>query len=142
MTDWLVWLLRLAGAGLILLAIVHIPMARHLKWGEEARRMSLTNASIFHVHTFFICVVLVLMGAPALLAPQIFLDRSPAGLWMTWSFAVFWALRMLVQWFVYPSAMWRGKRAETIMHVAFSFVWLALTLLFAVCGLVQAGQLQ
>ena len=85
MTDWLVWLLRLAGAGLILLAIVHIPMARHLKWGEEARRMSLTNASIFHVHTFFICVVLVLMGAPALLAPQIFLDRSPAGLWCSGS---------------------------------------------------------
>ncbi len=141
MTDWLTLLLRLAGAGLITLAVAHLPMGHYLNWKEEARRMSAANASIFHVHTFFICAVLVLIGVPAILAPQIFLVRSLAGAWITWSLAAFWMLRAFTQWFIYPTALWRGKRSETIMHVVFSFVWPGLTALFAVCGLVQIGRI-
>src|SRR5262249_53526149 len=36
-------LLRLAGAGLILLAILHVPMSKRLMWREEGARMSLVN---------------------------------------------------------------------------------------------------
>ena len=64
MKDALTILLRVAGAGLILLAGLHLPIGRHLKWREEAARLSPVNASIFHVHTFFICFVLVMMGLP------------------------------------------------------------------------------
>jgi hypothetical protein len=135
-------LLRVAGVGLIVLALAHIPMGRHLKWGDEARRMSEANASIFHVHTFFICTGLVLMGLPALLAPRMFLTPTLAGAWITWSIAAFWALRLMVQWFVYPSSLWRGKKLETSMHILFTFVWLGLTALFSLCGLVQIGRLQ
>jgi hypothetical protein len=141
MIELLEPLLRVAGAGLILLALAHIPMGVHLKWKEDAVRMSDANASIFHVHTLFICVGLVLMGLPALLAPQLFLVRTLAGAWMTSSIAVFWALRSFVQWFVYPSSLWRGKRLETALHIGFSFVWLGLTVLFAACALVQLGRL-
>lgn len=141
MTLWLEPLLRITGIGLIVLAFAHIPMGRYLKWTDEARRMSLANTSVFHVHTFFICAGLVLMGMPALLAPQMFVARSLAGAWITWSLAAFWLLRLLAQFFVYPTALWRGKRAETVMHVVLSAVWLGLTLLFAACGLVQIGRL-
>lgn len=141
MIDTLAILLRVAGAGLILLAVLHIPISRHLRWREESARMSLTSASVFRVHTFFICVVLVLMGLPALMAPQIFLERSSAGAWLTWSMAFFWGLRLLVQFFVYPSELWRGKRFETAMHVWFSLVWMSLAVVFALCGLVQLGRL-
>lgn len=129
--------LRAAGAGLILLAFVHIPIARQLKWREESARMSPANASIFGVHAFFICLVLVLMGLPALVAPQLFLEPSAGGAWASWSYATFWAARMLAQWFVYPSHLWRGKALETRMHVLFSVIWMALTALFGYCGGLQ-----
>lgn len=136
--DTLTPLLRGAGVGLILLAALHVPIARHLKWREDAQRLSPVNRNIFRVHAFFICVVLVIMGLPCLLEPAVFLEHSRAGAWLSWSLAVFWAIRLYCQWFVYESALWRNKRFETWMHWWFTLVWTALTALFAVCGMWQA----
>ena len=142
MIDILNILLRIAGAGLILLAILHIPMSRRLNWREDGGRMSPVNASIFRVHTWFICFVLVMMGLPCLLEPGAFLEASRAGAWMAWSFSGFWILRLFFQWFVYPRELWSGKRMETILHVWFTIVWASLAMLFATCGLWQAGWFQ
>lgn len=139
MIETLSILLQLAGAGLILLAILHIPIGRRLKWREDAERLSAVNASIFHVHTFFICVVLVMMGLPCLLDPRVFLDKSRAAAWLSWSFAAFWIIRLYFQWFVYRADLWQGKRMETFMHWCFTFIWMALATLFSLCGLWQAG---
>jgi len=141
MTDLLNVLLRIAGTGLIALALLHFPMATKLKWGEDAARMSPMNASVFHVHTFFVCLVLVMMGLPCLIQPEIFLVPSKAGSWVTWSIATFWALRLYCQFFVYRADLWRGKRMETSMHILFSCIWTALTALFTTCGLLQTGLL-
>ena len=132
-------LLRVAGAGLILLSLVHIPIGRHLQWREDAARLTPVNASIFHVHAFFICVMLVIMGLPCLLDPRVFLEPTRAGAWLSWSFAAFWAIRLYCQWFVYQADLWRNKRFETAMHACFTLIWVALTALFTACGLCQAG---
>ena len=134
-------LLRVAGAGLILLAILHVPIGRHLNWREDALRLTPVNASIFRVHAFFICLVLVMMGLPCLFEPSVFLQRTRAGAWLSWSFAGFWTVRLYCQWFVYEAHLWRAKRLETVMHWWFSFVWAALAVLFTACGLCQAGRL-
>ena len=134
-------LLQIAGMGLLLLAFLHIPIGKQLKWSEDAKRLSPVNESIFHVHTFFICVVLVMMGLPCLLEPSIFLEKSRTAAWLTWSVSGFWALRLYFQWFVYQADLWRGKRMETAVHLWFTLVWTGLTVLFGVCGLRQAGWL-
>lgn len=141
MTDFLAMLLRVAGAGLILLAILHVPIGRKLGWREDCKRLTPANEAIFHVHAFFICLILVIMGLPSLLEPAIFLVPSRAGLWISWSFATFWACRLYFQWFVYPSVLWRGKRLETALHGFFTAVWTSLTGVFAACGAVQTGWL-
>lgn len=141
MMATLTLLLQIAGAGLLLLAFLHIPIGKQLKWKEDAKRLSAVNASIFHVHTFFICVVLVMMGLPCLLEPSIFLEKSRAGAWLTWSVSGFWALRLYFQWFVYQADLWRGKRMETAVHFWFTLVWTGLAALFGVCGSRQAGWL-
>jgi len=133
--------LRIAGAGLILLAILHIPIVRVLKWREDAARMAPANAAIFYVHAFFICVVLVMMGLPCLLDPQVFLEHSRAAKWLCWSFAIFWMIRLYFQFFVYRAELWRGKRMETALHWWFTCVWLFLVGLFGVCGVMQQGWL-
>jgi hypothetical protein len=142
MISALTILLRLAGAGLILLAIMHWPIAKELNWREELKRLSPTNRSIFYVHNFFICVLLVIMGLPCLLDPGVFLENTRASAWLTWSFCGFWALRLYCQFFVYQPVLWRGKRRETALHYGFSCAWLGLVLLFGACGLWQKGVLQ
>lgn len=142
MTDLLAILLRIAGAGLILLALLHIPIGRQLGWREDCKRLAPVNEAVFHVHTFFICLTVVIMGLPCLLEPAIFLVPGRAGAWISWSFAAFWGCRLYFQWFVYPAALWRGKRLETAVHLVFTAIWLALTAVFAACGAVQAGWLE
>ena len=134
-------LLRIAGGGLLLLAVAHIPIGRRLQWREQGALLTPVNTSIFHVHTFFICLVLILMGLPCLLEPRIFLDPSPAGRWLAWSVAAFWAIRLYFQFFVYRANLWRGKRMETAMHRLFTLIWSGLAALFAACGCLQAGWL-
>ncbi|MFT3990651.1 MAG: hypothetical protein QM680_04500 [Luteolibacter sp.] len=141
MIEMLVILLRTAGTGLILLAFLHIPISRKLLWAEDAKKMSPVNASVFHVHTFFICLVLVMMGLPSLAAPHIFLERSAAGMWLCASFAAFWLIRLYFQWLVYHPSLWENKPIETAVHGCFTVIWTGLTALYAVCGLLQAGWL-
>jgi len=141
MTEMLTILLRIAGIGLILLAGFHVPLGWYLKWREDSARLSSVNAAVFRVHAFFICLVLVLMGLPCLLEPSIFFEKSRAGAWLAWSFSLFWAIRLFFQWFVYPTSLWRGKVMETMAHIGFTIVWIALTTLFAACGAWQRGWL-
>jgi hypothetical protein len=135
--DVLTILLRVAGTSLIVLAGLHFPIARHLKWREDAARLSPVNASIFRVHSFFICFILLMMGLPCVLEPAIFLETSPAGAWLAWSFSAFWFARLFVQWFVFPRALWRGKPKETIVHAWMTVAWFLLAALFTVCALWQ-----
>ena len=141
MIELLPVFLRIAGAGLLLLAIIHIPLGKALNWKEELQRLSLVNATIFRVHDFFVCMVVVIMGLPCLIQPAIFLQPTAAGAWLAWSFAVFWFVRLYCQWFVYKPELWRGKRMETAVHWCFTFLWIALTGVFAACGAVQVGWL-
>ena len=141
MTELLSILLRVAGVGLLFLSAIHIPIGRELRWREDASRLTPTNQAVFHVHTIFICLVIVMMGLPCVVDPSVFLERTRAGAWMAWSFAGFWAARLYCQFFVYSSKLWRGKRRETIIHWIFTVLWIALTVLFAACGCRQAGWL-
>jgi hypothetical protein len=134
-------LLRVAGVMIVLLAVVHIPIAHRLKWREQASLLTPVNASIFRVHTFFVCLALVMMGLPCVADPSAFLERSRAGCWLVWSCSLWWTIRLFSQWFVFPMDLWRGKKFETIMHAVFSVLWLSLAILFAACGAWQAGWL-
>ena len=54
--------LRIAGALLLGLAAFHFVLPRELNWDEELARLSLLNRQIFLVHTFFLALILTMMG--------------------------------------------------------------------------------
>lgn len=120
--------LRLTGLGLIFLALMHVGFPRYFKWKEELRPLMQVNREMFIVHTVFIAVVLVLMGLPMLVAPQVLLERSGLGAWAGAGFCFFWLLRLIIQWFGYSWSLWRGKRFETIIHFLFTGLWFWLAL--------------
>ena len=123
--------LRIVGGSLILLAIAHVYFARHLNWRLDATKLSPVNRQIFHVHTFFICMILVLTGVLALCIPEALTTRSPLARLVLIGHVIFWGTRLLFQWFVYDPTHWRGHRLNTTAHVLFTLLWLYFTLTYA-----------
>jgi hypothetical protein len=122
--------LKAAGVLLILLALLHVVFPKHFHWREELARLSLLNRQVMVVHTFFIGLIVFLMGLLCLTSSA-GLAGTPLGKRVALGLAVFWLVRLLVQFFGYSSELWRGKRFETAVHVVFSALWTYLTAVFA-----------
>src|SRR5688572_10283287 len=69
-------LLRVAGASMVVLALLHAVFWRALSWDREVERLSPLNARVFAVQTFFIAFVLLGLGALSLAKPELLLARS------------------------------------------------------------------
>jgi hypothetical protein len=123
--------LRVAGVLLALLVVVHAFVPGRLRWGEELPRLSLVNRQIFEVHTFFIVLVLALSSTLLLTSSDALLAPSRLSRALLLGLTIFWGLRMLMQWFYYSPALWRGNRFNTVAHCVFSSVWVYMTATFA-----------
>ena len=123
---------RLAGILQILLAFIHFFFPDRLNWREELDRLSPINRQIFWVHTFFLCLVLVLIGALSAFATSTLAAPSRLGTLVLGGIFLFWFLRLLFQWFVYDASLWRGKRFNTVVHILFTVLWSYLTGVYAV----------
>jgi hypothetical protein len=121
--------LKIIGVLLILLAAMHAFFPKYFNWKEELRPLNLINRQMMEVHTLFIGIVLLLMGLLCLLAANELL-ATRLGKIILIGIGLFWAVRLIVQFFVYSPALWRGKKFETVMHVVFTFLWAYLTALF------------
>ena len=115
--------LKFIGLALMVLAVAHIPIHRHFKWKEETASLSLLTRQIFHVHTFFIALVVWMFGALTFFFTDELLKPTRLSMIVILGFAGFWAIRLLVQIFIYDATLWRRKKFETMMHVIFTCFW-------------------
>jgi hypothetical protein len=127
----LVVCLRIAGAILLLLALSHVGFSKRFHWDQELPRLSLLNRQVFVVHTFFIALVVTFMGILSLVFPETLVERSQLARIVLAGLALFWATRLVFQWFVYDRALWRGRRFETLVHFTFTVIWMYLTSVYA-----------
>jgi hypothetical protein len=115
--------IQVVGALQIALALAHIDFRKRFNWKEETTRLSLLNRQVFYVHAVFICVVLILFGLLSLLCTDDLLMRGRLATFVLAGITFFWALRLLFQFFVYDSRLWKGNRFNTNVHVIFSAMW-------------------
>ncbi len=125
--------IRIVGGALMLLSLVHIGFPRYFKWKEELPKLGLFNRQVFGVHTFFIGLILFLMGMMCLLDAGALMN-TPLGRHLCLGLSFFWMVRLYFQFFVYSPALWRGKRFETVVHIVFSMFWGYMGLLFFFAG--------
>ncbi len=130
--------LRLAGGLLIFLAAMHLFLPRRFHWREELGRLSLFNRQVFYVHTFFICLVLVMMGALSAFAADSLMQPTHLGCLVLGAFAVFWLIRLAVQLFVFDPRLWRGQRFNTAMHCLLTLLWTYFTTVYAGAAWLQS----
>ena len=121
--------LRIIGIALIILGILHVVFPWYFNWKTELERLSLVNRQIMQVHTFFIALVVLLMGALCLVAPTELL-QTPLGQVLSFGLAIFWTARLVIQFFGFSPALLKGKPFETIVHIVFSSFWVYLSWAF------------
>ena len=124
--------LRLAGIFLLGLFVLNFFVPARFKWAEELPRLSLLNRRIFQVHAVFIALILLLSGLLLMILPHELVTPTPLARAVLGGLAVFWGLRLWMQWFMYDRELWLGKRFETAMHFLFSGLWVFLTATFTV----------
>jgi len=122
--------LKIVGCALVALALLHPAIARHLRWRDDLKHTSLLTRQIFAVHSFFIALVLVLMGVLAAGFTETLIAPSPLGRLVLSGLTIFWFARLVVQLLVYDRSHWRGNPRNTVIHVTFTLFWLYCVVVF------------
>lgn len=120
---------KIIGILLIALAFVHVIFPKYFKWEKELKSLSLINRQIMEVHTFFIALVVFLIGLLCLTSANELINTE-LGKKVSLGFGIFWSFRLIIQFFGYSSKLWKGKKMETIVHIIFSILWAYLSYVF------------
>jgi hypothetical protein len=126
--------LKIIGILLIILAIIHIVFPKRFNWKEELSSLSLINRQMMYVHTFFIAITVLLMGLLCFTSSRELIETD-LGKKICFGLALFWLIRLIIQFFGYSKILWKGKTFETTVHIIFSFLWAYLSYVFFVIAL-------
>jgi hypothetical protein len=120
---------KITGILLILLALVHFIFPKYFNWKQELSTLNMMNRQMMYVHSFFIAFVIFLMGLLCLTSADE-LTTTTFGKRISLGLGIFWATRLLIQFFGYSSLLWKGKTFETSVHILFSILWTYLSAVF------------
>jgi len=114
--------IKIIGTLMMALSIMHIPFPRYFRWSQELKGVSLMNRQMMYVHTLFIAFVLLMMGLLCAYAGSD-LIHTRLGHLVLLGFALFWSLRLVIQFVGFSPSLWKGKPFETTVHIIFSLLW-------------------
>ncbi len=120
---------KLIGIILMILALVHAIFPKYFDWKNELKSLNLINRQLMWVHTFFIALVVFLMGLLCLTSANELINTN-LGKKISLGLGIFWLVRLFIQFFGYSSELWKGKMFETIIHILFSLLWIYLSVIF------------
>lgn len=117
------------GVLLMALALVHVIFPKYFNWRDELKSLSLINRQMMIVHTFFIALIVFLMGLLCLTSATELIETK-LGKTISLGLGIFWSTRLFIQFFGYSTELWKGKTFETIVHIVFSLLWTYLSVVF------------
>ncbi len=123
--------LKLAGLILLILGPAHLYFYKHFDWGVESKKMTAVNGQIFLVHSFFVALVLLLMGVLLFFFTETLLSPSLLARLVLGGLLIFWSCRLVIQLFVYDSGLWKGNKLYTLIHISFTFLWVYFVVVLA-----------
>jgi hypothetical protein len=121
--------IKIIGALLIILAMVHVIFPRYFKWEKELKALSLINRQMMVIHTLFIAITVFLMGLLCLTSSEDLINTY-LGKRICLGLGLFWTIRLIVQFFGYSSELWRRKKFETTIHMFSIILWSYLSSVF------------
>lgn len=124
---------KIIGFLMIVLASIHLAFPRYFQWNKELKSLSLINRQMMIVHTFFIALAVLLIGVLCLTSGTELIETT-LGKTICLGLGIFWGSRLVVQFFGYSPALWKGKIFETSMHILFSALWFYFSIVFLWVG--------
>jgi hypothetical protein len=121
--------LKIIGILLMILASIHIFFPKYFKWKEELKSLNTINKQMMLVHTFFIALIVFLIGLLCLTSAAD-LTQTKFGKTISLGLGIFWTTRLVFQLFVYSPKLWKGKTFETTIHILFTLLWTYLSFVF------------
>ena len=120
---------KVIGSLFIVLALSHIFFPRYFNWKQELAKLSLVNRQIMVVHSFFIALMVLLIGLLCLTSANE-LITTPLGKRISLGLGIFWGARLLIQFVGYSSKLWKGRLFETCVHIVFTIFWSYISVVF------------
>ncbi len=120
---------KIIGFLLIALSCIHVVFPKYFHWKKDLDSLSLINREMMYVHTFFVAIMVFLMGVLCITSSKELIETD-LGKNIALGMCIFWTIRLLIQFFGYSAALWKGKTFETIMHILFSLLWIYLSIIF------------
>lgn len=121
--------LIIIGIIFIVLAFIHLIFPKYFEWEKELKSLSLMNRQMMKVHTIFIALMVFLMGV-LLISSSAELTETVVGRKIILGLAIFWTIRLVIQFFGYSAKLWKGKLFETSVHIIFSLIWIYISVVF------------
>ncbi|NOY01040.1 MAG: hypothetical protein GXP30_15125 [Verrucomicrobia bacterium] len=116
-THLLEILLIAAAIGQLAIAVINLFLVRLLGWQDELDRMSPLLRDVFHVHKYFISIILVIFGVLTLrFAGDLATGNNELGRWLVVGIACFWGIRAVMQWAYYSWDHWKGQPGRLAVH--------------------------
>jgi hypothetical protein len=116
----------------VLIAAANVPAARVLDYRGELQKVSPMVREIFYVQNFYIEFVLVSQAVVCWLFPDELLGGSTFGAFCSGFLALFWGLRLLIQFGVYDKA---SRKAYPAVDVGMIVMQIFLTVAFLTAAL-------
>lgn len=114
--------IEIIGALLVILSFLHVGFPKYFNWKAELKALSLINRQMMSVHTFFIGLIVFLIGILCLTSARDLIETR-LGNTVSCGLALFFTIRLFFQFFIYSPELWKGRKFETFMHVLFSLFW-------------------
>ena len=123
--------IKIIGILFILLALLHFSFPKYFNWKQELNTLSLINRQLMYIHSFFIALMVFLMGVLCISSSKE-LVNTVLGKQISLGLGIFWSIRLVVQFFGYSSKIWKGKSFESTVHILFSLFWAYVSTIFIV----------
>ena len=130
--------LRISGIALALLGLAHGLFGRFLDWGTDLSKLTVLNRQIFLVHTFYIGYFVTALGILDVCFAQTLMRPEPLSRFLLSVMTLTWAVRLVIQLFVWDKAIWRDNFFRSNVHYGLILFWTYVTVAHVV-ALVRLG---
>jgi len=96
---------------------------------KELPALSLINQQLMDVYTFFIALIVLLIGVFRVYSTSDILHTG-LGHQVSFGLFIFWCTRLVFQFWVYTPNLWKRKLLESAIHIVFSLLWAYFSIVF------------
>ncbi len=104
---------KVIGVLLIGLALVHVVFPKYFNWDRELKPLSQINRQMMIIHTFFIALIVFLMGLLCLTSSTEIVETN-LGKKISLGLGVFWTVRLFVQFLVTPLTFGKERNLKRL----------------------------